>query len=87
MFRNSQILYNGERANVLNVFEAQGFSCPDNYNPADYLIDVISAKDFDSTPFVENVHGQVAEELANKKTSAYPVGFPKRTRKKLTISN
>ena len=77
LISNTQILYNGERSAVLGAFEAFGFACPDNYNPADYLIDVISDKSFDAAPFVANVNQQ-ADELVKTNTASFAAGFPKR---------
>lgn len=77
LISNTQILFNGERSSVLGAFEAFGFTCPDNYNPADYLIDVISDKSFNSAPFIANVNQQ-AEELVKTNTATFPAGFPKR---------
>jgi len=73
---NAQILYNGARSGALSAFEAFGFSCPDNYNPGDYLIDVISAKDFNPTPFVAAVEQQASAKTIE--TAPASTAFPKR---------
>jgi ABC-type multidrug transport system ATPase subunit len=76
LFCNGQILYNGERSDVLSAFEAFGFRCPDNFNPADYLIDVISAKGFDPAPFVAKVDEQAS--MTKGDSIFTPTKFPKR---------
>jgi len=37
-----QLAYLGERKHILSYFESFGFKCPQHYNPAEFLIDLVS---------------------------------------------
>lgn len=36
------LVYGGPASGVLDFFGAQGFSCPDHFNPAEFLVDTIA---------------------------------------------
>lgn len=42
------LIYSGEASKAVSYFEEQGHPCPPNYNPAEYLADLISVDQ--STP-------------------------------------
>lgn len=42
LVRGGRSAYSGPREEVLGFFEASGHPCPKNFNPADFLLDVIS---------------------------------------------
>ncbi|KAM0752952.1 P-loop containing nucleoside triphosphate hydrolase protein [Meredithblackwellia eburnea MCA 4105] len=40
--KGGRSVYSGSRANILKTFEAVGLQCPQDFNPADFLLDAIS---------------------------------------------
>jgi hypothetical protein len=36
------LVYSGSSSEAVSYFESQGFTCPPNYNPAEFLADLIS---------------------------------------------
>jgi ATP-binding cassette subfamily G (WHITE) protein 2 len=53
VLHRGQVLYHGPAADVLQHYAAAGFVCPEQTNPADYVIDVISAIDPEKAAVVE----------------------------------
>lgn len=54
-----QVMYMGDAVNAVDYFSAQGFNCPDAFNPSDYFLDILSP-DTRSEASDASSHAQIA---------------------------
>ena len=44
LLHNGQVAYYGPRTNASSFFASQGYTCPPDYNPADFYIKTLAAQ-------------------------------------------
>lgn len=47
LLANGEMIYYGGATDALDYFDALGHNCPKNYNPADFLLDLVSMNSYD----------------------------------------
>mmetsp|Transcript_30046 Transcript_30046/g.39535 ORF Transcript_30046/g.39535 Transcript_30046/m.39535 type:complete len:673 (+) Transcript_30046:65-2083(+) len=77
LLNEGQVMYHGEADKALEYFESLGHKCPAQYNPADFMIDLLS-KDITDEKSVDAVN-QRTNEFAQKSAEAWrTTGIPVR---------
>lgn len=70
LLANGKTVYYGAAGDALDYFEALGHNCPKNYNPADFLLDMVATNSQDVVNTLSNVYNESSK--ANNTMSPIP---------------
>ena len=56
LISEGRLAYIGDRLKAISFFDSQGFKCPEDYNPADYFIKILSVTETNRQKSIDTIN-------------------------------